>query len=211
MRAIVWITLAIAPIVVVLAFQFTFLAYHSHIATWTHRLLILVELLAFFLVWPLALDAQRNFQWPKVWANVNRLTVIPLQLFGPKEARHEARLWLREHAIPLRLCSIPAHPSVTCLTFSQRNRMSNLFKIEVAAFLASRMSTISKGRLESGHNNARPWFQKLNLVEFDRLNSFLMERTSLTTQNLRKLKKQQNGPVSNSFHKASEHAFISKP
>jgi hypothetical protein len=62
MRAIVWITLAIAPVFVVLAFQFSFLAYHSHIATWTHRLLILVELLAFFLIWPLALDAQKNFQ-----------------------------------------------------------------------------------------------------------------------------------------------------
>ena len=36
MRAIVWITLAIAPILVVLAFLFSFLAYHSHIATWTH-------------------------------------------------------------------------------------------------------------------------------------------------------------------------------
>jgi hypothetical protein len=48
MRAIVWITLAIAPILVVLAFQFSFLPYHSHFVTWTHRLLILVELVAFF-------------------------------------------------------------------------------------------------------------------------------------------------------------------
>jgi uncharacterized protein YjbI with pentapeptide repeats len=127
MRAIVWITLAIAPILVVLAFQFSFLPYHSHFVTWSHRLLILAELLAFFLIWPLALDAQKNFQWPNVGANLNRLTVIPLQLFGPKEVRHEARLWLREHAllllacilyllIPLSLATFPGEPHVNLFT-----------------------------------------------------------------------------------------------
>jgi uncharacterized protein YjbI with pentapeptide repeats len=104
LRSIVWITLAIAPILVVLAFQFSFLAYHSHIATWTHRLLILVEIAVFFLIWPLALDARKNFQSPNVWADLKALAVIPLQLWGPKEKRHDAWLWLREHAIPLIAC-----------------------------------------------------------------------------------------------------------
>ena len=105
LRTIVWITLAIAPILVVLAFQLSFLAYHSHIATWTHRLLILVEIAVFFLIWQLVLDAQKNFQWPKV---------IPLQLLGSKEKRHDAWLWLREHAIPLIACIfLPTCPFVT--------------------------------------------------------------------------------------------------
>jgi uncharacterized protein YjbI with pentapeptide repeats len=60
LRAVVWITLVIAPILILLAFQFSFLAYHSHIATWTHRLLILTELMALFLIWPLAVDARKE-------------------------------------------------------------------------------------------------------------------------------------------------------
>jgi hypothetical protein len=126
LRAIVWITLAIAPVLVVLAFQFSFLAYHSHIATWTHRLLVLVELLAFFLIWPLALDARRNFQWPKVWANLKRLTLIPPQLFGPKETRREAQLWLREHAIPLLACILYLLIPLSLATFPGEPHL-NLF------------------------------------------------------------------------------------
>jgi uncharacterized protein YjbI with pentapeptide repeats len=66
LKIIVWITLAAAPILIVVAIQFRFLPYHSHIVTWTHRILILIELAAFFLIWPLALDARRDFQWPRV-------------------------------------------------------------------------------------------------------------------------------------------------
>jgi hypothetical protein len=104
LKIIVWITLAIAPIFVVLTFQFSFLAYHSFIATWTHRLLILVELAVFFLIWPLALDAGKNFQWSKLWADLKRSTMTPPQLFGPKEKRQDTWLWLRGHAIPLIAC-----------------------------------------------------------------------------------------------------------
>ena len=117
LRAMVWMTLAIAPIFVLLAFQFMFLAYQSGFVTWTHRLLILAELLAFFLIWPLALDAGRNFQWPKVWANLKHLTVIPLHLFGPKGTRHEAQLWLREHAIPLLACILYVLIPLSVATF----------------------------------------------------------------------------------------------
>jgi hypothetical protein len=57
------ITLVVAPILILLAFQFAFLPYHSHLATWTHRLLILTELATAFLLWPLVLDARRDFGW----------------------------------------------------------------------------------------------------------------------------------------------------
>ncbi len=41
LKAMAWITLAIAPILILLVFQFMFLPYHSHLATWTHRILML--------------------------------------------------------------------------------------------------------------------------------------------------------------------------
>ena len=40
LKAMAWITLAIAPVLILLAFQFAFLPYHSHLATWMHRFLI---------------------------------------------------------------------------------------------------------------------------------------------------------------------------
>ena len=117
LRAMVWITLAIAPILIVLAFQFSFLAYHSHIATWTHRLLILVELAAFFLVWPLALDAQKDFQWPKVGADLKHLAMVTWRLLGPKEQRRSEWQWLRQQAAPLAVCLLFIIVSLSIATF----------------------------------------------------------------------------------------------
>jgi uncharacterized protein YjbI with pentapeptide repeats len=104
LKAMAWITLAIAPILIVLAFQFRFLPYHSHFVTWTHRLLILVELAAFFLIWPLALDAQRDFRWPRVRASLTRLAAIPRQMFGSGDDRRAALSYLREQSAPLSAC-----------------------------------------------------------------------------------------------------------
>jgi uncharacterized protein YjbI with pentapeptide repeats len=67
LKAMAWITLVIAPILILSAFQFAFLPYHDHLATWTHRILILVELATAFLLWPLVLDARRDFAWPRRW------------------------------------------------------------------------------------------------------------------------------------------------
>jgi len=73
LKAMAWITLAIAPIIVLLMFQFAFLPYHSHFATLIHRLLIALELAALFLVWPLALDARRDFVAPRISAGSERV------------------------------------------------------------------------------------------------------------------------------------------
>lgn len=64
--AMAWVTLAIAPVLILVTFQFMFLPYHSHLATWTHRILILIELITFLALWPLALDARREIKWSKV-------------------------------------------------------------------------------------------------------------------------------------------------
>jgi hypothetical protein len=81
LKAMAWITLALAPICIVLAFQFVFLPYHSHFATWTHRLLVFVELAVAFLLWPLVLDARKDFDSNKLRRRVKRMVLIPLRLF----------------------------------------------------------------------------------------------------------------------------------
>jgi uncharacterized protein YjbI with pentapeptide repeats len=63
LKLMAWVTLAIAPVLVLLVFEFKFLPYHSHFITWTHRLLILTELATVFLLWPLVLDAKRDIDW----------------------------------------------------------------------------------------------------------------------------------------------------
>ena len=168
LRAIVWLTLAIAPILVVLAFLFSFLAYHSHIATWTHKLLVLIELLAFFLIWPLALDARRNFQWPKVWTNVKRLTVItPKLLFRLKEIPHEERSSLREHAIPLLACILYLLIPLSLATFPGEPHLNLLTGKALTSVQCER------------------WLQK----KFDRLN--LPHEDIVDHANLRELKRPQ--------------------
>src|SRR5262245_4227461 len=62
-----WVTLAIAPVLVLLVFQFKFLPYHSHFVTWTHRLLILIELATMIVLWPLALDPELDIDWSRAW------------------------------------------------------------------------------------------------------------------------------------------------
>jgi uncharacterized protein YjbI with pentapeptide repeats len=126
--AMAWITLAIAPILILLAFQFSFLAYHSHIATWTHRLLILVELVALFLIWPLVLDAQADFQWPKVSTDLKQLAALTWRLFGPKEQRRNEWQRLREQAAALAICLLFIIVSLSIATFPGEPHV-NLFTL----------------------------------------------------------------------------------
>jgi uncharacterized protein YjbI with pentapeptide repeats len=63
LKGMAWTTLAIAPALILIEFQFAFLPYHSHLVTWAHRLLILFELTLLLLFWPMVLDARRDFVW----------------------------------------------------------------------------------------------------------------------------------------------------
>jgi uncharacterized protein YjbI with pentapeptide repeats len=127
LRAMAWITLALAPIYVILAFQFVFLPYHSHLATWTHRLLLLLELAVAFLLWPLVLDARRDFDWRKLRQGLKRTAIIPLRLLVAKGRRKEEVHRLRLAAIPVVTCilfvavsvglgSFPGEPHVNLFT-----------------------------------------------------------------------------------------------
>ena len=78
LKAMAWVTLAIAPVLVLLVFQFTFLPYHSHFVTWTHRLLIFIELATVFMLWPLVLDAQRDIAWRRLVRQPITLATVAL-------------------------------------------------------------------------------------------------------------------------------------
>jgi uncharacterized protein YjbI with pentapeptide repeats len=98
LTGITWITLAIGPILLLLVFQFRFLPYHSHIVTWTHRLLIVLELGAFFLIWPLVLDPEKDLNWPSLPRNLSREGALR-RLFSLTTLR-----WFRLRAAGLAAC-----------------------------------------------------------------------------------------------------------
>jgi uncharacterized protein YjbI with pentapeptide repeats len=60
LRGMAWITLAIAPVLVLILFEIKFLPYHSAAVTWTHRGLIALDLLAILLLWAGAVDVRRD-------------------------------------------------------------------------------------------------------------------------------------------------------
>src|SRR6185437_6247531 len=63
LRAMGWITLAIAPVLVLLVFELRFLPYHSAPITWTHRALIAIDLLAVLMLWAGAVDPKSDITW----------------------------------------------------------------------------------------------------------------------------------------------------
>ena len=105
LKAMAWITLAIAPILIVLAFQFRFLPYHSNSVTWTHRTLILIELIGVFLIWPLAIDANRDFRWPS-FAWRPRRFVTMLTLVRRPGQRYLGGLWFLRQTTPFATCAV---------------------------------------------------------------------------------------------------------
>jgi uncharacterized protein YjbI with pentapeptide repeats len=129
LRAMAWITLALGPIGIILAFQFRFLPYHDHLATWTHRLLLLAELSVAFLLWPLVLDPQKDFNWPELWRRFPGIIIIPLRSLFSRDQRRNDWRWLGAQvisaftcillvAVSLSLASFPGEPHVNLFTGS---------------------------------------------------------------------------------------------
>src|SRR5262245_15341105 len=127
LKAMAWITLVIAPILILLVLQFMFLPYHSPLATWTHRFLIAAELAAASVLWPLVLDARRDFEWTRIWMQLKRTAALPVRLFGPKDRRRDEWVWLRQQAVPmaswvlfvlvsLLLATFPGEPHLNLVT-----------------------------------------------------------------------------------------------
>jgi uncharacterized protein YjbI with pentapeptide repeats len=127
LKTMAWITLVIAPILILLTFQFMFLPYHSHLATWTHRLLILLEFVVAFQLWPLVLNPQRDFRWPNSRWQIGNVAVRLMRLFKSSESRQRAGQSLRRLAspmaatmlfivLPLSLATFPGEPHVNLFT-----------------------------------------------------------------------------------------------
>ncbi|MGB9368306.1 MAG: pentapeptide repeat-containing protein [Xanthobacteraceae bacterium] len=117
LNAMAWITLAIAPILILLTFQFMFLPYHSHLATWTHRVLILLEFTLAFQLWPLVLSPQRDFQWPNLKRRLMQTAVHSLQLLRPGDGRRRAWQGFRQQAVPLAASVLFIFLSLSLATF----------------------------------------------------------------------------------------------
>jgi uncharacterized protein YjbI with pentapeptide repeats len=59
LKAVSWVALVIGPICVLLVFEIKFLPYHSHYVTWTHRILIFLDLIIILLMWSPALNTSQ--------------------------------------------------------------------------------------------------------------------------------------------------------
>jgi uncharacterized protein YjbI with pentapeptide repeats len=99
LRLMAWVTLAIAPVCVLVVFELKFLPHHSALVTWTHRGLIVVDLLAILLLWAGAVDPRRDIAWQglmKSWKITLGAAVIAavccLLFTFPGEPN---RLWMR--------------------------------------------------------------------------------------------------------------------
>lgn len=101
LKGMAWITLAIAPVLILLVFQFMFLPYHSHFVTWVHRLLILLELTAMFLLWPLILHPHRDFDWARPVHSLKQhkrsFTALAYFLTWPMLSRNTRSLGAKKH------------------------------------------------------------------------------------------------------------------
>lgn len=60
-RFATWITLLAAPVVLLLAFQLQFLAYHDILTTWIDRITLIVDLILIWLLWPAILHPSGRF------------------------------------------------------------------------------------------------------------------------------------------------------
>lgn len=69
LRGMAWITLAIAPITVLIIFETKLLPYHSAAVSWTHRGLIAFDALAVLMLWASAVNPQQDIGWRSLVRN----------------------------------------------------------------------------------------------------------------------------------------------
>ena len=83
LRLTAWVTLAIAPVLVLLTFEVKFLPYHSFFVTWSYRALISLDLAAVLLLWRGVLNTTRDITWHGLIEQPGALSVaIVLVLFA---------------------------------------------------------------------------------------------------------------------------------
>jgi hypothetical protein len=176
LKAMAWITLAIAPVLILLVFQFMFLPYHDHLVTWIHRLLIAAELAAAFVLWPLILDAQQDFEWTAIWRQVKRTMGLPLRLFGSNDRRHDEWVRLRQQAMPLASCVLFVLVSLLLATFPGEPHVNlltgqSLWSVECNRWVSSKLDRLDL-----------TWVDVVDDEKLDRIENYTAKKRQLPTQ-----------------------------
>jgi hypothetical protein len=99
---IIWTTLVAAPIRIILAFQLRFLPYHSHVCYLDASISNFGRIGSVFFIWPMALDAHRDFNLPQVRRSLKGLAMLPWRLIARSNQRSEKWLWISRLATPER-------------------------------------------------------------------------------------------------------------
>ena len=118
LRLMTWITLAIAPVGVLVIFEIKFLPYHSSVVTWTHRGLIAFDLLAVLVLWAGAMQpgrdmTLRSFLSPRL-LTIGAIAVLILSNSAITFPGEPGRIWMRlltasnQSSDDMRDCQIPA-------------------------------------------------------------------------------------------------------
>jgi hypothetical protein len=78
LRTMAQLTLAAAPLVLLLFFQQTFLPYHSHFITWTHRALVAADMFLVLVFWRNILNPGRDITWRNAlsWGDVPTIVML---------------------------------------------------------------------------------------------------------------------------------------
>jgi uncharacterized protein YjbI with pentapeptide repeats len=130
LHGIAWITLVGGPVLIILALQAAFLPYHSSFATWTHRLLLLLELVIAFAYWPIVLDPERDLSWQRVRRDLMRVVTRPLRFAVVWNLGWRGIPLIARRLLPALACllavwfslfvfAFPGEPHINVLTFRE--------------------------------------------------------------------------------------------
>jgi uncharacterized protein YjbI with pentapeptide repeats len=181
LRAMAWITLVIAPVLILLTFQFMFLPYHSHLATWTHRLLVLLEFAVAFKLWPLALDPRRDLRWPSWRWRIGDIAVHMNELFKSSKGRRRTKRRLRRLALPMAAAVLFVILSLSFATFPGEPHV-NLFTGQVNLLTGQGLNDVRCNRwIQQRLSFADMRFDRLALARVDVVDHEKLEKIQQAT------------------------------
>jgi uncharacterized protein YjbI with pentapeptide repeats len=105
LRAIAWITLVIAPILLLLMMQIQFLPFHSSFITWTHRVILFADLLLLWWLWRKILSDEVHsdgHQPSRPWTVVGLALSFCVALFSWAVVTFPGE-WQTEHLVAWRI------------------------------------------------------------------------------------------------------------
>jgi len=85
LKAMAWITVAIAPVLILLVFQFQFLPYHSEPVTWALRVLVVIDLAIVLVLWSAVRNPARD---------VTLRTIVRQWIAGPTAIAVAGFAWI---------------------------------------------------------------------------------------------------------------------